>query len=288
MPKPFPKRDARARRTPVAATAWERQAGWYDAHQGDRGDDFYQKLILPSVMRRLEAKSKERVLDVCCGQGVLGRALAAIGVRSLGVDASPSLIASARERASAHEAYVVGDARDLTSSVTDRSFDHAALVMALQDVDRMADVLKGTAALVKPWGRLVVVLSHPCFRVPKRSTWGWDETFGMQYRRIDAYLSPNQVPIVINPGKAAAGAAADPRNDSGSTLSFHRPLATYLEAFGRAGFAVTGAEELCSHRRGTKGPRSGAEDIAAKEIPLFLVLAGIRLPERPVDRPAKP
>jgi hypothetical protein len=55
-------------------------------------------------------------------------------------------------------------------------------------------------------------------------------------------------------------------------MSFHRPLATYIGAFAAAGLGVTGVDELCSHRRGTKGLRYGAEDLAAKEFPVFLVL----------------
>nr|MBA3710713.1 SAM-dependent methyltransferase [Planctomycetota bacterium] len=55
-------------------------------------------------------------------------------------------------------------------------------------------------------------------------------------------------------------------------------LSAYLDALGAAGFGVIAADELCSHRRGTKGPRFGAEDRAMKEFPLFLVLTAVRLP----------
>ena len=112
-----------------------------------------------------------------------------------------------------------------------------------------------------------LVLTHPCFRIPKRTGWGWDERDGIQYRRIEAYVSPLQVPIKTHPGMPA---------DPSRTTSFHRPLATYLNALGESGLAVIGCDELCSHRRGTRGVRWAAEDRAAKEIPQFLVLAAVR------------
>lgn len=259
-------RDA-AGRPPAASTAWEGQADWYDRHQGQDGDDFYRELILPAVLGQLQVARGRRVLDVCCGQGVLGRALAERGVASVGVDASPALVEAAGRRAGPLERHVVGDARDLPAALGDEAFDAAAIVLALQDLDPIEPVLAGVARLLRPGARLAIVLTHPCFRIPKRTGWGWDERDGIQYRRIEAYVSPLAVPIKTHPGMPA---------DPSRTTSFHRPLATYLNALGGAGLAVVGCEELCSHRRGTRGPRWAAEDRAAREIPQFLVLAAVR------------
>jgi SAM-dependent methyltransferase len=268
MPKHFPARSLaprpRAKEMKAAAdTAWERPAAWYDQLIGQGGDDFYRELILPAVLARLAAKPGQRVLDVCCGQGVLGRVLALQGLKTLGIDASPSLIEAAKARAGALEQHRVGDARNLDAALGDEVADHAALIMCLQDLDPLAPVLNGVAKHVRPSGRIVLVMTHPCFRIPRRSSWGWDEDNGVQYRRLDGYVSPLTVPIKTHPGMPA---------DPTRTLSFHRPLATYLNALGDAGLAVTACDELCSHRRGTKGTRYGAEDRSAKEFPVFLVL----------------
>ena len=262
-----PDRQERGRRV-AADTAWEKPAAWYDQLVGNGGDDFYRELILPTVLARLAASKGQRVLDVCCGQGVLGRVLAIEGLGSLGVDASPSLIEAAQARAAAAPGtvrvdYRVGDARNLDAALGEELCDHAALVMCLQDLDPIEPVLAGVARHVRPGGRIVAVMTHPCFRIPRRSSWGWDEDNGVQYRRLDGYNSPMQVPIKIHPGMP---------QDPSRTMSFHRPLATYIGAFAAAGLGVTGVDELCSHRRGTKGLRYGAEDLAAKEFPVFLVL----------------
>jgi hypothetical protein len=261
----FPRRDYSGppRKPPVAAvpapaahTAWEGQAGWYDKHQGDGGADLYQSVLLPAVLRRLAAKKGQRVLDVGSGQGVRGRARAHRGL----------------EPAGAHEKYVLGDARDLGAVLPGQAFDHAAALMVLQDLEPVLPVMQGVARMLAPGGRFVFALTHPCFRQPKRSTWGWDDDRRQQYRRIDGYLSMYQTRIATHPGALPGTPEA-----ALQTVSTHRPLSAYIEACGAAGLGITGCDELTNPRRGTRGTRFAAEDLAAKEIPLFLVLTAVRL-----------
>lgn len=257
---------------PAAATAWEGQAGWYDQLHGSEGANLYRDVLLPAVLRRLGAKPGQRVLDLGCGQGVLGRALAHLGVASLGVDASPALLEAARSRAGARESYVLGDVRDLAALLPGQAFDHAAAVMSLQDLDPVAPVLAGVARLLPPAGRCVIAMNHPCFRQPRRSAWGWDDQRRQQYRRIDGYLTPYSTRIATHPGAAPGTPEA-----ALHTTSTHRPLSAYIEACGAAGLGIIACDELCNPRRGTRGVRFAAEDLAAREIPLFLVLTAVRL-----------
>ncbi len=276
----FPRRSYTPKpRKTEAATAWEPQAQWYDALVGDDGDDFYRRIILPAVLARLGATAGQTVLDVGCGQGVLGRVLAATLVKTIGVDASPTLLDAARRRGGPLERYELGDVRALAKLLPEVVTDHAACVLSLQDLDPIGPVLEGTAKHLRPGGKLVLVLTHPCFRVPKRSGWGWDDERELQYRRLDGYLHPLAVPIKTHPGQPA---------DPTRTLSFHRPFSTYVNALGNAGFAVAASDELCTHRRGTQGLRSAAEDRAFSEFPLFLVLTAIRLAPEQIVRSAAP
>lgn len=255
----------------ASETAWEAQAGWYDARQGSEGDDFHRDLVIPAVLRQLHALAGQTVLDCCCGNGVLGRHLAAVGVRTVGLDASPSLLDAACARAGELEQYVLGDAHRIIDDrlLDEASCDHAALVLAMQDLDPLDRVLKGCAHAVRPGGRLVIVLTHPCFRLPKFHHWGWDEEAGIMYRRLDGYALPRRLPIKTHPGQQASTA---------STYSYHRPLAMYLNALGACGWGVIGSEEICSHRRGSRGRKAMAEDTAHREFPVFMVLTAQRLP----------
>jgi hypothetical protein len=120
--------------------------------------------------------------------------------------------------------------------------------------------------VTKKGGSLYIVLNHPAFRVPKESSWGWDEAEKKQYRRVDRYLSELKISIQMHPGD----------KPSQYTTSFHRPLQYYFKALYKAGFSVQLMEEWNSHKQSQKGPRAEAEDIARKEIPLFLCLVVVK------------
>ena len=110
-----------------------------------------------------------------------------------------------------------------------------------------------------------MVINHPAFRIPKRSSWGWDEKESKQYRRIDAYMSDEKIEIDMKPGEEMVSKKA-------FTVSFHRPLQVYFKALNKAGFAVTRLEEWISHKSSQPGPRSAEEDRTRKEIPMFLCI----------------
>ena len=126
--------------------------------------------------------------------------------------------------------------------------------------------------MLKPGGKLFIVMNHPAFRVPKRSGWGWDDATKSQYRRVDAYLSESKEEIVMNPGKEAAGVAP-----AAKTVSFHRPLQLYFKKLQKAGFAVSRLEECNSHKESQPGPRGAEENRIRKEIPMFLCLEGVKV-----------
>src|SRR2546423_10807781 len=76
-------------------TSWEQSAEWYDRLLA--GEGTYQKeLILPNLLRLMNLKRGEAVLDLACGQGFFSHEFARRGARVIAVDASQKLIAFAR------------------------------------------------------------------------------------------------------------------------------------------------------------------------------------------------
>ena len=272
----------------VATGSWDHVAQWYDGLIEDRGSDLYSTVIMPGSLGLLAPKPGDRVLDLACGQGVLCRSLAAIGAKVTGVDGSPQLIEAARSRGGPIE-YAVGDAREL-APLSLRDFDAVACIMALMNIDPLEPVIRGSADALKPGGRFVAVILHPAFRAPGQTRWGWDEGedshaanrtrrpgppgrrehVGLQYRRVDGYLTHGMREIVMNPGEVAAG------QEPVMTLTYHRPLQSYVRLLKDSGLLIESIEEWPSSRTSKPGPRAHEENRARREIPMFLAISAIK------------
>ena len=251
---------------------WDSAADWYDGLAGDEGS-YYQKNVLdPAIYRLLGPVKGLKVLDFGCGQGYLARKLARRGAAFVvGADASEALVAKAREREAKERSgarFVVSDASK-GDGLGAGQFHAVVCNMALQNFPDGAAALSTCARVLKPGGRAVFTLNHPCFRVPKASGWADDPAAGVQARRVEAYLSPFKAEISVRPG-------ADP---AARTVSYHQPLSALFGFVFGAGLAVTAFEELVSPRRSFPGPRAEAENRARREIPLFAVIA-LRKPRR--------
>src|SRR5262245_8391071 len=94
-------------------TDWEQVAGWYDQLVGEAGSEYHAQVVLPGVMRLLDPKPGQKIIDLACGQGVLCRMLQKKGAEATGIDAAESLISAARQRGPADIRYEVADAREL-------------------------------------------------------------------------------------------------------------------------------------------------------------------------------
>lgn len=250
-------------RHPIAkkkTTSWGGVAHWYDKLV--EGDDSYQaRVILPNLLRAMAIKKGEKVLDLACGQGFFTRAFFEEGAIPTGVDLGKQLVLIAKKHSPKEIEYFAHSAEDL-SLFPDASFEKISIVLAIQNIEAPHKVFKECARVLVPGGKLFIVLNHPTFRIPKKSSWGYDEEAKSQYRRVDSYMSESKVEIEMNPSKKGGP----------TTLSFHRPLQYYFKILANSGLVVARLEEWMSHRESENGPRKKAEDYARKEIPLFLFL----------------
>lgn len=247
-------------------TSWGKESSWYDKLLADP-DSYQQKVVLPNLMRILDVKKGERVLDLGCGQGFFTAKMSELGAEMTGLDISSELISLAKKSAK-NISYVVGRA-DQRLPFENNYFDKAFCILALQNMKEIAIFFEEVSRVLKEKGSLILVLNHPTFRVPQESDWGIDEKG--QYRKIYKYLSEKKVEIDMHPGKT------EKIGKKSSTVSFHRPLQLYFKNFAKNGFAVTRLEEWISHKESQKGPKKIQEDNARKEIPLFMMIEVKRL-----------
>lgn len=262
---------------PPTDAGWDEVSEWYGEYQTSGRSDHFSEVIIPGAIGMLGVKPGERVLDIACGEGRMASALNDLGAKVTGIDASPALIQAANARRLKDAQFLVGDAREIGEAfgeVAPEPFDAAACIMALMNINPVSDVLEGASRLLKPGGRFVAVILHPAFRAPGQTSWGWEGKRAQdqkQYRRVDAYLSTTAEPIVMNPGEVASGA------EPITTFTHHRPLESYVKAFGQAGLAVDDLEEWPSRRRSEPGPRANEENRARREIPLFMAIRARRV-----------
>lgn len=254
----YPNR-ARVRRT---SRSWDAVAGWYAGWTGSEGSRHHKALAIPLAMELLALRDGESLIDLGCGPGVMAPPATRAGARFTGIDLSPRLIAAARRNHGRLGTFHVGDVTRLAAlpSIRPRGFDAALFLLSIQDIDPLEQAIASAALLLKPGGRLVTIMLHPCFRVPRQSGWGWDEQRRLQYRRLDSYMSRLAVPMQPYPG------------GTGTTRSYHRPLGAYIEALGNARLAVTAMREVTGLEAASA---TRAERRAAAEFPLFLGLKAV-------------
>lgn len=267
-----------------ADTSWGKVADWYDEYLG--GDDSYQSaVILPNLMRILDPKAGESVVDLACGQGFFSVEIALRRASVTGVDISPELIAKAEERISKLKkeknikAKFIVSSADSIPMIPSASADKIVCVLAAQNIKEL-DVMFGECARVlKKGGKLVLVLNHPSFRVPQASDWHFAEEKkavlipgtlqrtghvpARQGRVVYQYLSEASIKIDMNPGSP---------KDKKYTLSYHRPLQVFVKWLSKRKFAITRLEEWMSHKKSKAGPKALIEDTARKEIPMFMCI----------------
>jgi ubiquinone/menaquinone biosynthesis C-methylase UbiE len=217
------------------------------------------------VLKLLNLETTASVLDLGCGQGILSRTIPVVS-EYLGIDSAPSLIEAAK-KANRHPQY-----RFLTADVTRTlpaakpTFTHAAIILALQNMEKPEIAVQNAAAFLVKGGRLVLVLNHPMFRIPRQSGWGIDEKTKQQYRWINRYASPLKIPINMTPGQRVQT----------TTWSFHRPLSEYVSMLASAGFVITGLEEWLSDKQ-SQGKAAKMENRSREEIPLFMAIVAEKL-----------
>ena len=223
------------------------------------------------------------VLDLACGQGYFALNWARAAKQVYGVDLGLSLIKLAEENYKKEKRknkladieYYVSTADNL-EMIKDNTLDKITCVLALQNIEEVAEVFRECERVLAKGGHMYVVINHPSFRNPRNTHWGWDTEKAVQYRRVDEYISESKAKIDMNPGSYSSGGRGSGGGGS-HTWSFHRPLQYYAKAISKSGLLIGRMEEWTSHKESQNGPRQKAEDKSRKEIPMFMMVEIIKI-----------
>ena len=244
-------------------TSWGSVASWYKKMVEDK-DSYQNQVILPKLMNLLDIKKDEVILDLGCGVGYFCQKYFENNAKVIGVDIGEESIEVAKANTSSEIVYHANTAEKLPF-VTNSSVDKITIILALQNIKFVDKVIAEAGRVLKKNGKLIVVLNHPYFRIPKHSSWEWSPKDWVQYRKVEKYLTPFESEIDMKPGEKD-------KSKKQITMSFHRPLEYYIQQGLKNGFLLENMEEWISHRGADQGNKTKALEISRKEIPLFMCL----------------
>lgn len=219
---------------------WNQNAAFWDEKMGE-GNDFQRILVGPSTERLLDLQTGELVLEVGCGNGVFARRMAQLGVQVIATDFSEKLIELAKARTIDYAVrieYCVVDATNEGQllSLGENRFDAVVCNMAIMDMTSIEPLMQAIGKLLKPQGRFVFSVMHPCFNSNGALMMAEEEA------RDGDYVIPHSIRVsqYLNvPPQTGTGIAGQPVPH----YYFHRPLQVLLGACFRAGLVMDGIEE---------------------------------------------
>jgi len=251
----------------VSLASWDSAAEWWTSRSSARGDVNREWVIDPALFRLLGDVRGRRVLDAGCGSGYLARLLAAKGAEVVAVDHSPKLLEIARCEETEEPLGVKYLEADLgrLSLLADAAFDIIVSNVVLQDVVAFDRAFTEFHRVLRPGGRLLFSVTHPCFERPVPGMWireppdteRIEEWRGLlldrYYDRVALWWGPSGQPPMVG---------------------FHRTLEDYATALGAAGFLIARMEE----------PRPSGEAIKRMHrqfadylrVPNFLIVEALR------------
>lgn len=223
----------------LSQTPYDFVADWYDEFVSSPFHDGARAALLDLI----GDVAGRRICDLCCGQGVVSRQLAARGARVVGIDIARRLleIAARYEREEPLGiAYLHGDAQ-LLDAVGDASFDGVVCHLALMDIPDLDAALRTVARILAPGGWFAFTIVHPCFQTP-HSDW---------------LAQPDGRPARAVRGYFAEGfwRSENANGVRGKVGAYHRTLGTYLNALTAAGLSLEKiSEPMGADARGQEVP----------------------------------
>jgi SAM-dependent methyltransferase len=219
---------------------WDRNATFWDERMGE-GNSFQRILIGPATDRLLQLRPGEDVLDIACGNGVASRRLAQAGGKVVAFDFSSRFIELARGRDTGSTNPVEYHVIDATNEAQMLAlgacrFDAAISNMAIMDMTTIEPLMSAVSKLLKPGGRFVFSLMHPCFNGSGIRLCVEEDDTGGELHTLYSVKASKYGGGIAEKGLGMVGQPAP-------QYYFHRTLTELFTACFRAGFVLDGLEE---------------------------------------------
>jgi len=219
--------------------AWDTNASFWDERMGD-GNDFFNILEWPAILRLLNPQPGQHILDVATGNGLTARRLAELGAQVTAFDFAVNLIELAKTRPNPANriTYQVLDGSDEKALLTlgTHIFDSTLCNMALFDMADIEPLFRVLPNVLKPGKAFVFSICHPAFNNSASTHEAEESDSGGEINttysvKVSRYMTANTTHGVAMRGQ--------PRPQ----LYFERPLQDYLNLGFRNGFILDGFEE---------------------------------------------
>ncbi len=245
---------------------WDNSAKIWDAGYTKFGDSYRRNIFNPVLFPMIGNVKGKRVLDAGCGAGYMCRILAERGAKVTGIDLSTKFIEIAKQYEKNKRMGIQYFCADISHLPQIRSsyFDLVISIYVLCDVRDYDKAIKETARILKPKGRFIFLIEHPCFNW---KAGGWEHipadsqrTEDWHYLKVDNYFKQGtqewqwgKLPIL---------------------LSFYRSLTDYFHALKRNGFVVRDLVEPRPMRKALRDrPREWDKE---DRVPPVLVIEAVR------------
>ena len=233
--------------------AWEEHAAAFIAWARKPGFDSYWQFHRDQFLELVPPPGR-RTLDLGCGEGRLSRDLKQLGHSMVAVDASPTMLAAAREADPELETHLA-DAADLPFD--DSAFDLVVAFMSLQDIDDFERAIREAGRVLVPGGRLCVAVVHPLNSAGRFVGDEADSLFVVEGSYLNRSYYEDRI---VRDGLEM------------TFVSEHRPIQAYVDALAGAGLLLERLRETDVPDSAIRRPRSRRW----QRIPLFMHLRAVK------------
>ena len=204
---------------------WDSSAAAWIEEMGERGDFGRRYVLDPVMLPRAVARGPRLTLDVGCGEGRFCRMLGAHGLRTVGIDPTTRLIATARVR-DRRGRYVRAPAEHLPFASA--AFDLVVSYLSLIDIPDLPSALGEMVRVLRPGGTLLIANLTSFNTAGAEQGWVKSALGRRLHYPVDDYLDERAV------WTAWGGIRI---------LNHHRPMCTYMRLLLDAGLRLTFFDE---------------------------------------------